>query len=50
MMDVQVYGGPVQAGIADGVLDAVEAGLIPKAGVEDWAIIAMVWVDPRLRE
>jgi formaldehyde-activating enzyme len=48
MMDVQVYGGPVQAGIADGVLDAVEAGLIPKVGVEDWAIIAMVWVDPRL--
>ena len=48
MADVNVYGGPVQAGIADGVLDAVQAGLIPKAKVEDWAIIAMVWVDPRL--
>ena len=50
MMDVQVFGGPVQAGIADGVLDAVESGLIPKGRVEDWAIIAMVWVDPRLAE
>lgn len=48
MADVNVYGGPVQAGIADGVLDAVEAGLIPKASAEEWAIIAMVWVDPRL--
>jgi len=50
MRDVNVYGGPVQAGIADGVLDAVEAGIIPKAKAEDLCIIAMVWVDPRLSE
>src|SRR6266571_3676975 len=50
MMDVNVFGGPVQAGIADGVLDAVEAGIIPKARVEDLCIIALVWVDPRLAD
>ena len=48
MIDVQIFGGPVQAGIADGVLDAVEEGLIPKGRAEDIGIIALVWIDPRL--
>ena len=48
MIDVQIFGGPVQAGIADGVLDAVETGLIPRARAEEIGIIAMVWIDPRL--
>jgi formaldehyde-activating enzyme len=48
MIDVQIFGGPVQAGIADGVLDAVESGLIPKGSVDALGIIALVWIDPRL--
>jgi 5,6,7,8-tetrahydromethanopterin hydro-lyase len=48
MIDVQIFGGPVQAGIADGVLDAVESGLIPKAQAEAIGIICLVWIDPRL--
>jgi formaldehyde-activating enzyme len=50
MIDTSIYGGPVQAGIADGVLDAVQSGIIPKSKADAWAIIAMVWVDPRLSE
>ena len=38
--------GTVQAAIAHGVLDAVEAGDIPKHKVNDLGIIVSVWVDP----
>lgn len=48
MIDVQIFGGPVQAGIADGVLDAVQSGLISKDKAEEIGIICMVWIDPRL--
>jgi formaldehyde-activating enzyme len=48
--DVEIFGGPVQAGIADGVLDAVEGGIIPKDQAEELAIITMLWIDPRLTE
>ncbi len=50
MRDVEIFGGPVQAGIADGVLDAVEGGIIPRDQAEELAIITMLWVDPRLSE
>jgi len=38
--------GSVQAGIANGVLDAVRAGDIPKEKADDLGIIVSVWLDP----
>ncbi len=38
--------GSVQAGIAHGVLDAVRAGDIPRAKINDLGIIYSVWLDP----
>ena len=38
--------GTVQAAIANGVLDAVRAGDIPKSKVDDLGIIVSVWLDP----
>jgi 5,6,7,8-tetrahydromethanopterin hydro-lyase len=38
--------GTVQAAIANGVLDAVRAGDIPKDRVNDLGIIYSVWLDP----
>jgi 5,6,7,8-tetrahydromethanopterin hydro-lyase len=38
--------GSVQAGIANGVLDAVRQKIIPKKKVNDLGIIYSVWLDP----
>jgi formaldehyde-activating enzyme len=38
--------GSVQAGIANGVLDAVRSGDIPRDRVNDLGIIISVWLDP----
>lgn len=38
--------GTVQAAIANGVLDSVRAGDIPKAKANDLGIIVSVWLDP----
>lgn len=38
--------GTVQAAIANGVLDAVRAGVIPKEKAEELGIIYSVWLDP----
>ena len=42
--------GTVQAAIANGVLDAVGVGDIPKAKVNDLGIIISVWLDPGVLE
>lgn len=42
--------GTVQAAIANGVLDAVRAGDIPKSKVNDLGIIISVWLDPGVVE
>lgn len=40
--------GTVQAAIANGVLDAVRAGDIPKSKANDLGIIVSVWLDPSI--
>jgi formaldehyde-activating enzyme len=42
--------GTVQAAIANGVLDAVRAGDIPKEKTNDLGIIVSVWLDPSVVE
>jgi 5,6,7,8-tetrahydromethanopterin hydro-lyase len=42
--------GTVQAAIANGVLDAVRAGDIPKDKVNDLEIIYSVWLDPSVTD
>lgn len=42
--------GTVQAGIANGVLDAVRAGDIPKSKANELGIIVSVWLDPAVLE
>lgn len=42
--------GTVQAAIANGVLDAVRSGDIPKDRVNDLGIIVSVWLDPAVVE
>lgn len=38
--------GSVQAAIANGVLDCVREGLIPRDKANEWGIIYSVWLDP----
>ncbi|MDJ0513943.1 MAG: formaldehyde-activating enzyme [Methyloceanibacter sp.] len=42
----EILFGSVQAGIANGVLDAVRDGTIPRDQVDDLGIIVSVWLDP----
>jgi formaldehyde-activating enzyme len=45
-LNIELFGGVVQAGVADGILDAVIEGIIPKDQVNDLCIIALLWIDP----
>jgi formaldehyde-activating enzyme len=44
--DVALFGGVVQAALADGILDAVIEGIIPKDQVDELCIVALMWIDP----
>ncbi len=44
--NIELFGGVVQAAVADGILDAVIEGIIPKDQVNDLCIIALLWIDP----
>ncbi len=42
--------GPAQAGVAKAVADAVEEGIVPRDKIEDWVIIASVFVHPEAKD
>lgn len=42
--------GSVQAGIANGVIDAVRQGIIPKEKANELGIIYSIWLDPSVLE
>ncbi len=45
-LNIELFGGVVQAAVADGILDAVIEGIIPKDQVNDLCIVALLWIDP----
>jgi 5,6,7,8-tetrahydromethanopterin hydro-lyase len=45
-LNIELFGGVVQAGVADGIVDAVIEGIIPKELVNDLCIVALLWIDP----
>lgn len=44
---VDLFGGVVQAGTADGVLDCVIENVLPRDQVNELCIICLIWIDPR---
>src|SRR5512136_463000 len=42
--------GPAQAAVAKAIADAVEEGIMPKDGVEDWVVICSVFVHPDAKD
>jgi bifunctional enzyme Fae/Hps len=47
MADTSKIFGPAQAAVAKAVADAVEEGIIPADKIEDWVIIASVFIHPQ---
>ena len=45
-INIELFGGVVQAATADAVLDCVIEGIIPKEQANDLCIISLVWIDP----
>ncbi len=47
MGNIELFGGPVQSGTADAVVDCVAEGIIPRDLVNELCIISLIWLDPR---
>ena len=45
--NIDLFGGVVQSATADGVIDCVIEGIIPKDRANDLCIVSLVWIDPR---
>jgi bifunctional enzyme Fae/Hps len=50
MEDASKIFGPAQAAVAKGIADAVEEGLIPMNKIDDWLIIASVYIHPEAND
>ena len=44
---VDLFGGVVQSATADGVLDCVIEGILPRGDLYELCILALIWIDPR---
>lgn len=50
MDDVTKIFGPAQAAVSKAIADAVEEGIIPKDKIDDWVIIASVFIHPKAQD
>jgi bifunctional enzyme Fae/Hps len=50
MEDAGKIFGPAQSAVAKAVADAVEDGIIPKAVIDDWVVIASVFIHPQAED
>jgi formaldehyde-activating enzyme len=45
--NVELFGGVVQAGTADAIVDCLIEGILPRDLANELCIISLVWIDPR---